>query len=96
MPGEGQSLTVGGPTAFIEGYDPSVTYWTLTDTGTHRVENELFSPNIGLKGAGALRLLHRLGVVEEDELGGFLGKTKDDIKRLMKRLMGFGLVQQVT
>ena len=96
MPEGGRSIMVGGAADFIEGYDPAVTHWTLTETGTRRVENNIFPPNIGLKGAGALLTLHRLGVVEEDELGGFLGETKGDVKRLMKRLMGFGLVQQVS
>jgi len=89
-------LTVDTGLDFLRGYDPTVTYWSLTDTGTNRVVNETFPMGIGVKGPGILRILHKLSVVEEDELGGFIGLSASSIKAQMKRLGGFGLVQQVT
>lgn len=89
-------LTITTGAEFLRGYDPDVTYWSLTDTGTDRVKTGMFPHGIGIKGPGALRILHRLSVVEEDELGGFLGLSASSAKRLMKRLGGFGLAQQVT
>lgn len=79
---------------FLRGYDPSVTLWTLTETGTSRVVSNVFPHGIGVKGPGALRILHKIGAAEEDEIAGFMGLTPSGAKRLMKRLAGHGLVVQ--
>jgi len=79
---------------FLAEYDPAITYWSLSVTGKKRVDSELFPIGIGIKGPGVLRILNKLGEVEEDEMGSFISLTPGGMKRMMKRLMGFGLVKQ--
>lgn len=81
---------------FLKNYDPAVVYWGLTATGKARVATNTFPEGIGIQGSKALRIMNRLGVVEEDEMGGFLGLTPGGSKRLLKRLAGFGLIAQAT
>jgi len=80
---------------FKSDYDPIITYWTLSDTGKARAAIGIF-PGISQPGQTLLHRLKELGVMEEDELGSLVSLTPGGIKQEMKRLMGFGLVKQVS
>lgn len=80
---------------FLRHYGPDVTKWALSSTGRARVESGIFPPDIGWYGPAALCILGQLGTMEEDELGAFLDLTPDASKRLLDRLVGYGLVVQI-
>ena len=81
---------------FVRTYDPSITSWRLSQTGLSRVENNLLPPGLPIRAYSLLRLMKRLDLADDDELAAYQGVSARSTKMLLKRLMGYGYVEQVT
>ena len=74
-------------------YGPDVVLWQLTAFGTKRIDEGTLPSNLPLRADEVLRILHKLGYVEEDELTTHLHMSPKALAETLARLEGFGYVQ---
>ena len=84
---------VTGPT-FLRDYDPSLKWWKLTTVGENRLARDEIPPNLPTRAKAALVELQHVGVMEEDELADKLSISLSRLQDLLKRLGGYGYVEQ--
>ena len=76
-------------------YGPNVVLWQLTDLGAKRVSDQTLPSNLPLKAYMVLARMEKLGgYAEEDELSNNLDLSPTALSLILKRLAGFGYIQQ--
>ena len=76
-------------------YSPGVVLWQLTSTGTKRVDDQTLPGRLPFDAYRTLHLLRKLEYAEEDEISNHLEMTLEAVRSTIKRLVGYGYVQQV-
>jgi len=80
---------------FVREYGPDVRAYKLTDFGLARLEANQLPPKMAFRSYGMVRLLKRLEIAEEDELADYMGLPLEEVRRLLKRLSGYGYIEVV-
>jgi len=80
---------------FARSYGPEVRAFKLSDFGLNRLESDLLPPKMPFRAYGLIRLLKRLDIAEEDELADYMGLSLDAVRKLLKRLAGYGYIETV-
>lgn len=81
-------------TEFVRPYGPKVVFWKLTALGKSRLDAELLPPNLPRAAYTLMAYLKELGVAEEDELADRLIYSLPALRKLLKRLVGYGYVEK--
>lgn len=79
---------------FARGYGPDVSAWKLTDFGRRRLDDNALPPDLPVRAYGLMKLLRRLEVAEEDELADYMYHDLNDLRALLRRLVGYGYVER--
>jgi len=81
-------------TEFVRKYGPEVKAYKLSKFGLDRLEAGLLPPKMPFRSYGLMRLLKRLSIAEEDELADYTGLSLNAVRDLLRRLAGYGYIEE--